>query len=250
MDLPTLLALALWSFTVAVAGGVAGLVLGNLRLPLVVALASSPAAGAGANVAVSGVGALTASVAHARAGRLDSRLFWWMAPPSLVGAIIGGLISGALAGRALLAVIGVVVLYGGVEVLRHRRRRDPRAPSQPRAIPAAAIGFGVGVLGGIVGLILGTMRLPALVRWAGVSPQAAVGTNSAVGMVVGIGGLIGHLASGIDWAVFAVAAVPTVPGALLGARLTGRLDDQALLRVIAVILFLTGTVMLIEAVMG
>jgi len=49
-----LIALALWSFAVSAAGGLVGLVLGNLRLPLVVLLASSPAAGAGANVAISG----------------------------------------------------------------------------------------------------------------------------------------------------------------------------------------------------
>jgi hypothetical protein len=41
-----LIALAVWSFTVSAVGGLVGLVLGNLRLPLVVLLASSPAAGA------------------------------------------------------------------------------------------------------------------------------------------------------------------------------------------------------------
>jgi hypothetical protein len=46
-------------------GGLAGLVLGNLRLPLVVLLASSPAAGAGANVGISGVAAITAAGKHA-----------------------------------------------------------------------------------------------------------------------------------------------------------------------------------------
>ena len=43
-----------WCFLVAVAGGLAGLVLGNIRLPVALLLASTPAAGAGANIAISG----------------------------------------------------------------------------------------------------------------------------------------------------------------------------------------------------
>jgi hypothetical protein len=41
---------ALWCFLTAVAGGLVGLVLGNIRLPVIVLAASSPAAGAGAAV--------------------------------------------------------------------------------------------------------------------------------------------------------------------------------------------------------
>ena len=37
-------ALAAWCFVVALGGGLVGLVLGNLRLPIVLLLASSPAA--------------------------------------------------------------------------------------------------------------------------------------------------------------------------------------------------------------
>ena len=66
-------------------GGLVGLVLGNIRLPVLVLAASSPAAGAGANIGVSAVAALAAAVSHIRAGRIDWRLFAWMAPPSMVG---------------------------------------------------------------------------------------------------------------------------------------------------------------------
>lgn len=206
MEALDLILLAIWSFTVAVAGGIAGLVLGNLRLPVVVALASSPAAGAGSNVVISGIAALSASIAHWRAGRLDWRLLGWLAPTSFAGGVVGGLISGVLPGRALLFVIGLVVLYGAVEIARGRTHAEAHERrSRRRAIVnAALVGFGIGVLGGTVGLILGTLRLPALMRWVGTPPTAAVGTNSAAGVVVAIGGLLGHLPSGIDWALVAV----------------------------------------------
>jgi uncharacterized protein len=252
VDALELIALAVWSFAVSAAGGLVGLVLGNLRLPLVVLLASSPAAGAGANVAISGVAATTAAAAHARAGRISWRLFAWMAPTSLTGAIAGGLISGALPSRVLLGVIAFVVLYGAVEVARYRRPALSEQPMGRRELllNAGAVGFGVGVIGGIVGLILGSLRLPAMVRWVGVGPYEAVGTNAAVGAIVGVGGLVGHLPSGVDWDLFAVGAAAAIPGAYVGSHLTGRLDERALLRACAAVLVISGLSMLVQAIVG
>jgi uncharacterized protein len=254
LDLLELIAVFVWSFAVSFFGGLVGLVLGNLRLPLIVLVASSPAAGAGANVAISGAAAITASYGHWRGGRISWRLFWWMAPTSLVGAIVGGLISGVLPDRVLLGAISVVVLYGAVEVWRYQRPKaeeDAGVPTQRELlIHAALVGFGVGLLGGFVGLILGSLRLPAMVRWAGISPYAAVGTNAAVGAVVGIGGLIGHLPSGIDWGILAVGAAAAMPAAYLGSRFTGRLDEHQLIRAIAAILVVSGTAMAAQAIFG
>jgi uncharacterized membrane protein YfcA len=247
-----LVLVAVWAFTVSFFGGMVGMVLGNLRLPLIVLVGSSAAAAAGANVAISGAAALTAAYAHWQGGRLSWRLFAWMAPTSLVGAIAGGLISGVLPNRVLLGAIAVVVLYGAVEIARYRRPAGADEVSVPDRrrllVNAALVGFGVGVLGGLVGLILGTLRLPALIKYAGVSPYAAVGTNAAVG--VGIGGLVGHLPGGIDWSILAVGAAAAMPAAYLGARLTGRLDEHQLLRAISAILVVSGSAMAVQAIVG
>jgi len=229
-----------------------GLVLGNLRLPVVVWLGTTTAAAAGANVAISGLAALTATVVHIRNGRLDPRLFLWMAPSSFVGAVAGGLLAGALPERLLLGAIALVVLYGAIEVWRYRRPKDEMTGRRPEVrqilIEAVLIGFGVGLLGGFVGLILGSLRLPAMLKYMGMSPQKAVGTNSAVGVVVGIGGLVGHLPSGIDWDILLIGAAAAIPGAAFGSRLTGRLPEQTLVRAMAAILLVTGLTMAGQAI--
>jgi uncharacterized membrane protein YfcA len=243
-----LAAFALWCFTVALAGGVAGLVLGNIRLPAALALASSPAAGAGANIGISAVSAATAAIAHLRAGRVNWRLFAWLAPPSIVGAVVGGLVSGELSKRALLIVIGVALLYFGIDLLRPKRPPSPeRAGRGGGPVTTVAIGLGIGLLGGLVGLILGSLRMPALIRWLGEPPARAVGTNMAVGFWVGVAGVIGHAPGGVDWGLLGIGAAASIPGALLGSRLTGRLSERRLLQTVGCILVVAGAVTLMQA---
>jgi uncharacterized membrane protein YfcA len=174
-----------------------------------------------------------------------------MALPSLLGAVTGGVVSGLIPDQALLIAIGLVILYGAWEVHRYERPRRPHAEDARSADlwSAAAVGLAVGLLGGFVGLILGSMRLPAMVKWAGIGPHAAIGTNAAVGVVVGIGGLVGHLPSGIDWALLAAGALGGVPGAYLGSRYTGRLDERRLLQAMTAVLVVSGAALLIQGIL-
>lgn len=248
--------LAVWCFLVALGGGLVGLVLGNLRLPVVLLVASSPAAGAGANIAISAIAAGTAATAHIRAGRINWRLFAWMAPPSILGAVAGGYLSGALPKRALLLVIAAVLLSSGIGMLRARAPRRNRAgttggPPQLDIPVAVASGAAIGLLGGIVGLILGSLRMPALLRLVGEAPVRAVGTNVAVGFLVGIAGALGHLPNAApDLSPILVGGAASIPGALLGSRLTGRLSERQLLRAIAVVLLIAAASMVAEAIAG
>ena len=245
LDPLELVGLCLWCFAVALGGGLTGTVLGNLRLPAVLLFASSPAAGAGANIGISGVAALAAATAHVRAGRINWRLFAWMAPPSMAGAVLGGWLSGLIPDDALLLAIGAVLIWFGVGLLRPRRDR-PAATGDPANLDvraAVVAGALIGLLGGFVGLILGTLRMPALLRYVGETPARAVGTNLAVGVCVGVAGVIGHTPQGVDWDLLALGAAASVPGALIGARLTGRLSEPALLRAIGGVLVVAGATM-------
>jgi uncharacterized membrane protein YfcA len=223
-----------------------GLVLGNIRLPVIVLAASSPAAGAGANIGISALAALAAAVTHVRAGRIDWTLFLWMAPPSIAGAVVGGLISSALPGDILLIVIGCTLVVFGIDLLRPHRVSDE--PREDRVNAPAAVLWGglIGLLGGFVGLILGALRIGALLRFIGADAFRAVGTNVAVGFCLGVAGVLGHLTGGVDWTLLAVGAGASVPGSLLGARFTGRLSQRQLLRAVGGVLLVAGAATIVQ----
>jgi hypothetical protein len=214
---------------------------------VLVLAASSPAAGAGANIGVSALAALAAAVTHIRAGRIDWRLFLWMARPSVLGAVAGGLLSGAIPGDLLLLAIGITLLAFGVDLVRPRRGANRRRPDEVSPRAALISGFAIGLLGGFVGLILGALRIGALLRFVGADAFRAVGTNVTVGFCLGAAGVLGHLAGGVDWTLLALGAAASMPGSLLGARLTGRLNDRQLLRAVGVVLLVAGVAMIVQA---
>jgi uncharacterized membrane protein YfcA len=247
VDAATLIGVGVWCFLVALAGGLVGLVLGNIRLPVLLFVATSPAAAGGANIAVSGLAAAAASITHIRARRVDWRLVAWMLPPSVLGAIGGGAAASYVPANALRIVIGTALLLFGIDLLRPKRVRPAAAPTAELDLRAAVLsGFVIGVLGGLIGLILGSLRMPALIRWVGEEPARAIGTNLVVGIAVGAAGLIGHLPGGIDWTLLGVGAAGSIPGALIGSRLTGRLSPAGLLRAVGAILVVAGTAAIIQ----
>ncbi len=223
------------SFLAGLVGGMVGLVLGSLRLPAVLLASGNAAAAAGTNIAVSAVTALVGGVTHARAGRVDWRIVAWMTPPSVAAAFLGGFFGSSVPENLLLGLIAAVLLYSGIDILVGLHP-TPERPGDPRLV-AGVSGAVIGLLGGAVGLILGTLRLPALLKGVGLPAHTAVGTNLVVGFFLGVSGFLGHLARlEVEWAVLAVSVAAAVPGAWLGARLSGRLSERRLRQAIGVVL--------------
>ena len=236
------------AFVAGFVGSLVGLVLGSLRLPAVLLASGSTAAAAGTNIAVSAIAALSGGLTHARAGRVSWRIVAWMTPPSVVRAFLGGYFAHVIPEDLLLGSIAVVLAWSGLDLVFELRA----APETRRPRVAASIsGALIGLLGGAVGLILGTLRMPALIRSVGLSPHAAVGTNLVVGFFLGVAGFVGHLLhSEVEWLVLAVCVAGAVPGAWLGARSTGRLDESTLRRLIGVVLLIVAVTIAVTAFAG
>jgi uncharacterized membrane protein YfcA len=141
-----------------------------------------------------------------------------------------------------------VLIQSAVELLRNPPKPTGGDGGELDVRAAVLSGAVIGLLGGLVGLILGSLRMPALLRWVGEVPQRAVGTNVTVGVFVGVAGSLAHLPNAApDLGVIAAGGAASIPGALLGSRLTGRLSEAALIKAIAVVLLIAAAGCIVQA---
>jgi len=224
-------------------------VLGTLRLPVILLAAGDASSAAGTNIAISAAAAASGGFRHSREGRVDPRVVAWMAPPSIAGAIVGGLGGHLVPTRALLAAIAAVLAWNGIDLLVAPFRARPAA--RPRLVPAAAIGFLIGLVGGALGVILGTLRMPALLRAVGLDARRAVGTNLVVGFLLGLAGFAAHaLRLEVEWGLLGAGLAGALPGAWFGARLTGRISESRLRRAIGAALIVIAAAFAVEVLLG
>ena len=237
------------SFAAGYLGSAVGLVLGTLRLPAILLLSGDASGGAGTNIGISAASAASGGYRHARDGRVDRRVVAWMTPPSVAGAVVGALLTDELPTRLLLAAIAAILAWNGLDLLvRPIRGREVR---EPRLTPAILFGFVIGVLGGAVGVILGTLRMPALLRGVGLSARRAVGTNLIIGFALGAVALITHAFVGnVEWDILAAGIAGALPGGWLGARVTGRISEETLRRAIGVALLAIAVAFVVEILVG
>ena len=250
--------LTIISLLVGVLGGFVGLALGTIRLPALLLLGTPAAIAGGTNIMVSSLSALSGAFRHWRGGRVDLRIVIVMGVPAFAGAFTGGFLSGILKEGILLFLAGLLVLWQGVEfIIIYRNRVRSGQSSSPlfgaglegskgiftpgRISVEAGIGLGVGLLGGAVGLILGSIRLPALVRILKVDPRIAAGTNLFIGFFMGAVGWIGHASQGqVDYPVLVLMGGSAMIGSWYGSKLTGRVNLNTLILTMGFVLIAVG----------
>jgi uncharacterized membrane protein YfcA len=226
-----------------------GLVLGTLRLPFIVLASGSPITAAGTNIAISAAAAGAGGLRHAREGRVDWRVVAWIAFPSVAGAVAGALLADDVSETVLYSLIAAVLLWSGIDLVLRPIAARPRL--RLRLGRGVAFSFGIGVLGGAVGVILGTLRMPALIRSVGMDIRRAAGTNLVVGFFLGVAGFATHAVErGIDWSILAVGLAGAIPGGWLGARATGRVPENTLRLALGSVLVLVGIAFAVEAIVA
>lgn len=253
------------SFAVGLLGGFVGLALGTMRLPALLLIGLPAPAAGGTNILVSGLSSLSGAIRHLREGRVDRRIVLVMGVPAFVGAFVGGFMSDVIAESLLLFLAGLLVFWQGVEFLilmYHRRRSSPGgqhlfggdlvgAPgifTRNRVAAEGGIGLGVGLLGGAVGLILGSIRLPALIRILRIDPRIAAGTNLFIGFIMGSVGWVGHVLRGqVDYPLLVLMGSAAMVGSYYGARLTGRVSLDALITTMGGVLIVVGALLVWQA---
>ncbi|WP_130011383.1 sulfite exporter TauE/SafE family protein [Serinicoccus sediminis] len=230
-----------------------------LTVPLLVYVAGMDAKEAIAtSLLVVGVTSAVATLAHARAGRVQWRTGLLFGGVAMVGAYLGGRVAEFLPGALLLIAFAVMMLATAWAMLRRRPGPEPsRGPDPSRGHGSGswalvvAEGLVVGFVTGIVGAGGGFLVVPALVLLGGLSMPVAVGTSLVVITMKSGAGLAGYLSSvSIDWGTAGVVTLAAVVGALVGGRLVARVHPDRLRAAFGWFVLVMGVLVLAQEVLA
>ncbi|MEX0627374.1 MAG: sulfite exporter TauE/SafE family protein, partial [Cucumibacter sp.] len=199
--------------------------------------------------------------AHHRRGAVDFGILRLWGPFIVVASLAGGLMAGLYSSGTLRVIFGVTAILIALNIVLPVQKRLMgafAATSWAHRISASVIGY-ISALMGIGG---GSLSVPTLSVF-GVPIHTAVGTASALGVLLAIPGAIGFIVSGwlaegrppfsfgyVNLPALLVLGVVASLVAPAGAALAHRLPARALQTVFAVYLVVIGGRMLWQSLAG
>lgn len=236
----------LLGFAIAFIVGIAGMGGGPLAAPLLMlALGVPPVTAVGTSLLFVAVTKLAATSIYWSRGQIEGKALRQL----LIGGIPGVLVGTYAIQRAasssrlqpfVLTLIGVIVAAMAVFTLwrvfrpAQVNRRERRGWLKWVAIPIGLeVGFSSAGAGALTGL--------TLLQCTNLEPVTVVGTDLVFGLSIALVGGGMHIAGGtVDTALLTKLAIGGVPGALVGAWITGRMPARAVKATLAGVMVFLG----------
>lgn len=216
-----------------------------LTVPILVYLVKHPEKQAIAeSLAIVGAIACFGAIREAIKGHVVWRAVAWFGIPGIGGSLLGAYLARFIPGEVQLVMLGGIMLVAAARMAATSRVRDAmgdRTTTAPSWV-LVIIGFGLGLITGLVGIGGGFLIVPALVLLAGVPMKNAVGTSLTlivVNCVVGFAKYQLTLATvglSVDWNTIVVFSFLGMLGSVAGAAIGSRLNQRVLRRVFAAFL--------------
>lgn len=231
---------------------------GSLLTPLlVIVLRVHPAIAVGTDLVCQAVTRAVSIPVHVRQGAVDGRLVMLIAAGSIPGTLLTSVAVARARGPLLsetvmLAALGAALIITAGTILADplfKRRRD-RAQATPvaatrsrrRDMITVAAGLVVGISVGLTSVGAGSLVMALLVvGHSHLSGRRLVGTDLAHGLLLLPISAVLALAGGrVDLALAGALLLGSVPGGLLGSRLSAVLPERPLRLTLAGVVFATG----------
>lgn len=238
----TLIAVLILSIAIGLSLGLLGGGGSILTVPLLTYVAGmDPKEAIAASLFVVGATSVLSTLTHARMGNVQWRTGLIFGAASMAGAFLGGLAGGYIPGVILMLAFAVMMIATAIAMLRGRKKRDT---VEQEKLPLGKIlleGLVVGLVTGLVGAGGGFLVVPALALLGGLSMPVAVGTSLLVISMKSFAGLAGYLTTvSLNWPLVLGVTGMALIGALIGARLTKVVPEQALRKGFGVFVLVMG----------
>lgn len=226
--------------------GLTGVGGGSILTPLLVFLGVPLPTAVGTDL-VSSIGTkLVGMVQHGRQQAVDWRAAMLLAVGGVPTAVLGSFVSHLL-GRSALPflthILGAALVLAALSTLLQHvlRRRHPPGEGASLALPLPAVGLGVGFIVGLTSVGAGALVAPTLFLASRLSTRQVVGTDVAAGFVLSLAAGLAHAGLGAaDLPMVLNLLLGSVPGAILGTRLTLYVPNRPLRTIVSGLVFLSG----------
>lgn len=200
---------------------------------------------------------LSSMRAHSKRGTVDLDLLKLWGPAVVVGALIGGGLSKVISGE------GLRLVFGSVAILVAINMAIPKTLVVADHLPGSkivnrAIASAIGLVSSLMGIGGGTLSVPTLSAFS-FPVHRAVGTASAMGLLIAVPGVLGFIWSGwsvparpplslgyVNLAAVAIIAPVSYMMAPFGARLAHALNARVLKSAFAAFLLITALRMILS----
>lgn len=253
MNPATVLVAPLLGLAIGVLVGMTGMGGGALMTPaLILLLGLEPRIAVGTDLVYASLTKMLGSHQHIRMGNVNWRLVMLLSCGSIPGAFAGTLIMAYLdhlhlpVDDILKRLLGMILIAVALTTLWKTYGRQPEPPAEAREINLrrrwiVALGFLVGVLVSLTSIGSGTIVALFLLICFTMSIPRIVGTDLMHAVVLLTFAGLTHLASGAaNLPVAGLLLVGSLPGVVVGSRLTGRLPEATVKTVLAALLIVSG----------
>jgi uncharacterized membrane protein YfcA len=226
---------------------------GSLLTPiLILFLRVDPVIAVGSDLVYQAVTRVAGLTVHVRQQAVDRRILVRLAVGSVPGAIAAGVLIHALhaklGARATLSALGVALVLTaltiGLEPMlrRQRERGEPARLGRTRTLLTVAAGVLVGLCVGVTSVGAGSLAMCLVVLlYPHLTGRRLVGTDLAHGVILlPISAVVAAKSGHVDFVLVAQLLVGSVPGVILGSRLSARMPERPLRLTVAGMLLATG----------
>jgi uncharacterized membrane protein YfcA len=249
--------LSAYGFVVGLLVGLTGMGGGVLMTPLLMLGLGMPASAAvGTDLAYSLVTKIAGSWQHLRQRTVDMALVRTLAYGSVPASIIAVSLIAWLERRRVAglehglarAIGGALVVAAGLLAWRALSGGTPQVhPVEHRPLAIIAVGALGGLLVGLTSVGSGSVIMALLVFFVPLEPRTLVGSDVVHGAIlVGVAAAGHALLGNVDAALAAQLLVGSVPGVIVGSRLTLRTPRPLLQAALALLLILSGLRLLLR----
>jgi uncharacterized membrane protein YfcA len=267
LPLPLLLAMLGIGYCAGILAGLLGIGGGMVIVPALFYLLQSQNVEAGlamqmavaTSLATICLTAISSVRSHAKRGAVDVSILRAWALPVIIGAGLGSIVAAAVGGAVLAMVFAVVALLVAAQIGLNRQAFTLGEKAPTSGWLKSVLAGGIGFISSLMGIGGGIMSVSAMVLY-NTPIRTAVGTASAIGLILAVPSTIGFMALGqgvdgrpafslgyVSLFGFVLIAPLSMLGAPLGAKIAHTISSLWLKRCFSVALVFVAIRMLSEA---